>query len=175
MVKRVGRLSLVTTRILLLRPSTAALAPLHEPLDRAIDRFPTGLKGLCRFSPAQPPRPTGEKAPHGQSHRPLAVAPRNVFDHHAVFGALDPPWCITEPSRYAPERHKQPTLLRQTVIAWCGFLAHRAASANAAMRRDGDLDLRPTARAVAQAHVLINKPHKGLHSIQYGLNLKLNS
>ena len=141
--------------------------PLHEPLHRAIDRFPTGLKSLRRLPPAQPSRPAGEKAHHGHGHRPLAVAPGNVFDHYPVLSALHPPWRITEPGRFPPKWHKQPTPLGYTVIPRCGLPAQRTASANAAMRGHGDLDPRGMALAVgAEAHVLINRANKGLYSIQ---------
>jgi hypothetical protein len=44
------------------------------------------------------------------------------------------------------------------------------------MRHDTDLDLLCIALAVeAQTHVLVNKADKGLHSVQEGFNLKLNS
>ena len=59
---------------------TVRQAPLHKPLDRAIDAFPTGAKGPRRLAPGQPPRPTGEKTHHGDGDRPLAIAPRNVLD-----------------------------------------------------------------------------------------------
>src|SRR5258708_6379266 len=47
--------------------------PLHEPLHRTIDRLPTGLKGLSRFPPAQPPCPASKKSHHGAGHWTLAA------------------------------------------------------------------------------------------------------
>jgi hypothetical protein len=57
---------------------------LHEPLHRPIDRFRTGLKGLSRFPPAQPPCPASKKSHHGAGHRTLAVAPGYVLNRDTV-------------------------------------------------------------------------------------------
>ncbi len=83
-------------------------APLHKPLHRAIDAFPTGAKGPRRLPPGQPPRPAGKKTHHGEGDRPLAIAPRHVLDHHAVLRAVDPPGGVEKPRHDAPQRHKEP-------------------------------------------------------------------
>src|ERR1700733_9560805 len=150
-------------------------APLHKPLYRPIYRFPTSLKDLSCFSPAQPPCPASEKTHHGAGHRPLAGAPGNVLDHYTVIAALDPPRCVEKPGYYPPQRHKQPAALGQPVISGCWTLTHRAPTANPAMRNHSDLNLLRVALTRAQTNVLINKTNKRLNSIQNGLNLKLNS
>src|ERR1700683_4897923 len=46
-------------------------APLHKPFHRAVHRFPTGLKPLRRFTPAQPATPPllpGAPAPSPPPH-----------------------------------------------------------------------------------------------------------
>ena len=149
-------------------------APLHHPLHRAIDRLPTGLKDLCRLSPAQPPRPARQESHHRRRHRPLAVAPGNVLDDNAMLDALHPPQRVAEPGRDPPQRHKLPVPLQQSIIAGRWLLAHRAASAHAAMRRHRDLDPFRLALADSHTHVLVNKPNKTLHPVQNGLKLKLN-
>src|ERR1700733_4835046 len=149
--------------------------PLHKPLYRPIHRFPTGLKDLSCFSPAQPPSPASEKTHHGAGHWPLAGAPGNVLDHNTVIAARNSPRRVAKPRRYPPQGHKQPAALWHPVIPGRGTLAHRAPTANAAMRHHCDLNLLGIALTRAQTNVLINKTNKGLNSIQDGLNLKLNS
>src|ERR1035437_4418929 len=150
-------------------------APLHKPLHRPIHRFPTGLKDLRRFPPAQPSRPAGEKSHHGHSHRPLAVTPGNMLNHDSVLLALHPSWRVTEADRYPPQRYKIPVALRQPVIARSRKPALRAACPHPTVRRQGDLDQRCISAQCAHPHVLVDESGKPLHSVQDGLNLDLNS
>src|SRR5258708_13191517 len=71
--------------------------PLHEPLHRTIDCFPTGLKGLTSFPPPQPPCPATKKSHHGAGHRTLPVAPSDVLNPHTVPAALHPPSPLAPP------------------------------------------------------------------------------
>jgi hypothetical protein len=83
-------------------------APLHKPFDRAIHRFPTGLKYQRCLSPAQPAAPPGQESHHGASHRALAVTPGDMLDYGPVLPALDSPWCVEEIGGDSPQGHKQP-------------------------------------------------------------------
>src|SRR5664280_1122367 len=150
-------------------------APLHEPFHRAIDRFPTSLEYLRRFSPTQPPRPAGQKAHHGAGHRTFAVTPGNLLHHHAMRGTLDPPRGVAIPGRDSPQRHKLPASFRQTVIARCRSLAQRAAPAHTAMRRDPDLNEVRLPSAAMHPYLFVHETRKTLYSIQDGFNLQLNS
>src|SRR5487761_178010 len=149
-------------------------APLDEPFDRAIDRFPTGLKHLGGLSPAQPSRPARQESHHGAGHRALSVAPRNILDDNSVLDAFHSPWRIEEIGGDSPQGHEQPTPLGQAIVAGCGSLALRAASSNAFMRLDGNLDGERVALTL-HSHLVIDETHKMLHPVQDGLNLELNS
>ncbi len=150
--------------------------PLHKPLHRAIDAFPTGVEGPRRLPPRQPPRPAGKKAHHGDGHWPLALTPGNMLNHHAVFRAVDPPGGIAKPRRDAPQRHKEPGALLQPVIARRGLEAAGAFGRDGRMRLDGDFDATGLAIPMAlQADVVVNESGKTLNRVQNGLNLQLNS
>src|SRR2546426_11419610 len=112
-------------------------APLNKPLHRAIDAFPTGSKGPRRLSPRQPPRPTGQKAHHGEGDRPLAIAPGNLLDHHTLHRTLHSPRRVEEIGLDAPERHEQPAALglcrsatRAPNRPWIATIASRPVRAN---------------------------------------------
>ncbi len=91
-------------------------APVDKPRHRPIDAFPTGAKAPGRFPPGQP-RPAGKEAHHGAGHRPLALTPGHLLDHHPVLRTLHPPGRIAKPSDDAPQRHEQPPALRQSIIS----------------------------------------------------------
>jgi len=151
-------------------------APLHKPLDRAIDAFPTGAKGPRRFAPRQPPRPAGEETHHGDGHRTLALTPRDMLHHHPVFRAADPPGRVEKPRHDAPQRHKEPGTLRQLVIARRWLEAAGAPGGPGLVRLDGDFDATGLAVAIApKPDVPKNKSGKVLNRVQHGLNLQLNS
>src|SRR5208282_4955650 len=150
--------------------------PLHKPLHRAIDAFPTGAKGPGRLPPRQPPRPTGKKAHHGNGDRPFTLAPRQMLHHHAVFRAVDPPGGVEKPSHDAPQRHKEPGTLLQPVIARRGLEAARTFGGDGGVRLDGDFDATGLAIPMAvEADVAENESGKTLNRVQNGLNLQLNS
>ncbi len=151
-------------------------APLHKPLHRAIDAFPTGAKDPCRLPPRQPPRPAGQKTHHGDGHRPLALTPRHMLHHHAVFRAADPPSGVEKPRHDAPQRHKEPGALLQSVIARSGLEATGTLGEDARVRLDSDFDATGLAIPMAvQANVAENESGKTLNRVQNGFNLQLNS
>src|SRR5512140_2314258 len=121
-------------------------APRHEPLDRMVNGFPTGLEGAGRFPPGHAARPTGQESHHGGGHRPLALAPGNVFDAHTVLRAHHPSRRIEKMDHDAPQRYKQPAPLLQLVIAWTGLPAGRTLAANPLVGLNLYLDPQRTAR-----------------------------
>jgi len=151
-------------------------APLHKPLDRAIDTFPTGAKGPRRLPPRQPPRPAGKKAHHGNGDRAFAIAPRDMLDHHAVLRALHPPGGVEKAGRDAPQRHKEPRPLRQPVIAGRRFQAVGTLGGDGRVRFHLDFEATGLAVAMAlEADVAENESGKTLNRVQNGFNVQLNS
>src|SRR6266436_8518592 len=150
-------------------------APLHKPLHRAIDTFPTGLEGSCRLAPRQPARPAGKKAHHGQTHRSLAIAPRNVLHDHAVGGALHPPGGKDKEGLDVPQQHKEPRALRQPVIPRSRLEATGTLGGDASVRIQRDFDAAgPPVPVALEPDVLKNKSRKMLNGVQNGLNLQLH-
>src|ERR1700745_4355093 len=78
-------------------------SPLDKPFHRAVHRFPTGLKHLRRFPPAQPPRPARLDPHHGTGDLPLAFTPRYLFHHHAMLHASPPPGRVPEIGGDSPQ------------------------------------------------------------------------
>ena len=98
-----------------------------------------------------------------------------MLHHNSVLATIDPPRCIPEVGRNAPQRHKQPAPFRQAVITrrWLSTLP--TAPSDPAMCLHSDLDrLRPPL-AANQTHLPVDEAHKMLHAIQNRLNLQLNS
>src|SRR2546430_9493366 len=124
--------------------------PLNNPLRRAIDAFPAGSKGPRRLSPRQPPRPTGQKAHHGEGDRPLAIAPGNMLDYHTVHRTVHSPWRVEEIGLDAPQRHEQPAALGQSVIARGRSATCRATAAAAAGRLKAHGDPQASPRRISK-------------------------
>src|SRR5271155_2267631 len=151
-------------------------APLHKPLDRAINAFPTGAKGPRRLPPRQSPRPAGQKTHHGDGDRSFAIAPGNVLDNHPMLRAVDPPGGIEKPRHDPPQRNKQPGALLQVIITGGRLETEGTFAPHPAVRRHRNLDLPRAAVAVAaEPDILINESRKMLNGVQEGLNLQLNS
>src|SRR5579871_3881830 len=149
-------------------------APRHEPLHRAIDRFPTHLKSFGHFAPTQPSRPTRQKPHHGRRHGPLPLVPRQVLHHHAVLRALHPPRRIPKPNFDAPQRYMLPLPLFQLVITRRRSPTPRTASAHPGVRSHSDLNPLRLPGLARQSNLLEDKSRMGLNSIQNRLNLELN-
>ena len=132
-------------------------APLNKPRHRAIDAFPTSSKDPCGLSPRQPPSPTGQKTHHGQSDRPLAIAPGNMLDHHTVHWTVHSPWRVEEIGLDAPQRHEQPAALGQSVIARGRFATGRATAAAAAVRLKAHVDPQASPRRISKADLSVDK------------------
>jgi hypothetical protein len=145
-------------------------APLHKPLHRPEDRFPTGQEHTRRFPPTHPPRPTRQEGHHRAGQRTLAVAPRNVLDHHSMRGTFHSPRRVAKPGGDPPQGYELPTPLWQAVIAWRGFLTTPTAPRNPSMGLDGDVDPRLVPVAV-QTYFPVDEAYEPLHEIEDGLNL----
>ena len=124
-------------------------APLHKPLHRAIDAFPTGVEGPRRLPPRQPPRPAGQKAHHGDGDRSFAIAPGNMLDDHPMLRAVNPPGGIEKPRHNPPQRQKEKPALRQPVITRSGLETAGTLGRDGRVRLDGDFDA--TGLAIAMA------------------------
>src|SRR5208283_4379263 len=122
------------------------------------------------------PRPAGKKTHHGDGHRSFALAPRNVFDHHPMLRATDPPGGVAKERHDAPQRHKEPRALRQLVITRCRLEAAGTFGGNGRVRLDGDFQATGLAITIAlEADVAEDESGKTLNRVQNGLTLQLNS
>ena len=77
--------------------------------------------------------------------------------------------------RYPPQGHKLPAALGKMVITCRWLPAVRTASLDAATWRRCNRDLQLVVFKCAHPQVLINKPDEGLHFIQDGIKVYLNS
>jgi len=146
--------------------------PLHEPLDRAVNRFPTRAEDSRRFAPRQPSRPAGQESHHGRGDPLLARIPRHVFDHHPVRRALHPARRVDKLRRDAPQRHEHPAALFQPVVAGARLPARSAARPALGVRLDVHLDFSRVPGA-DQAHAAVNEAGEVLHQIQEGFHCQL--
>src|SRR5690606_26325536 len=149
--------------------------PLHEPLHRAVNRFPAGAEGSGGLPPGQMPRPAGQKTHHGDGDRAFAVTPGNVFNDHAVLGTGHASRSIEEIRWKPPQRHEQPRTFRQPVISRQSPLALGAPPPPPPVRLNPNLDAACPAAARAEPDGLVNKTGKALNPVQNGLNFELDS
>ena len=149
-------------------------APLHEPVDRPIDGFPTGLEGLGGFAPRQAARPAGQKAHHRDGQRSLTVAPRKVLDGDAMLGTIHAAGGVAKPGANPPQGNEPPGSFGQVVIARGGPQALGALAGAGGVRFQLNLDAQRGALA-EQTHLPVNEAFEVLNPVQDGLNLQLNS
>lgn len=147
--------------------------PFHEPLDRPINRFPTGAEDARGFAPRQAPGPAGQEAHRGGRDPLLARIPRQMFDHDAMHLARHPPRRVNILGREAPQRHEHPTAFLQPVIARAERMAVTAARPAARAGLYLHLDFRCAPRGGDQAHAAVNETHEGLHQVQERLHCQL--
>lgn len=148
-------------------------SPFDEPFDRAMHRFPTGMKDACRLAPRHPPRPRGQESHHRPAHRTLSVAPRHVFDDHPMLTAVHSAGRVAQEHGNLPEGNETPSSFRQSIVARTRLKTFRAFPASAGVRLDVDLDLR-VAFAPHELHVSEHEPGKVLNQIQEGFNFELD-
>src|SRR5205809_164232 len=147
-------------------------APVHAPLDRTINRFPTHPKAASGFTPGQAACPTGQKSHHRLGQRPLAFTPRQIFHHDPVRSTDHPARSIAEPHRNLPQRHEAPTALLHHVISRTRLEALRTAAMNSLVRLHPDFN--PGRYPAAQTNALVNKSHKMLNPVEDGFNFQLH-
>jgi hypothetical protein len=129
---------------------------------------------LCGLAPRQSPRPAGKEANHGDRHRTLASAPGDELDHHAVLRAVDPPRGVNEMRHQTPQRHKEPSTLRQVVVTRCGLATMGTAGRATSVGQDGYLQAGLAIALSQEPDVMKNKARKMLHGVQNGLNFQLH-
>ncbi len=132
------------------------------------------LEGSRGLPPRQPPGPPRQKPHHRQGDRPLALTPGYMLHHHAVYGTLHPARRVQKIGLDAPQRHKQPGPLRQSVITRGSPTALRALTPNALVGFNADFNAQASPGA-AQPHLLVNEAAKMLNPIQDCLNFQLHS
>ena len=91
-----------------------------------------------------------------------------------MLGALHAPRRVSKIRRDAPQRHKQPAPLRQTVIARRRPPALRTASPYSSMWLHHDLNRFRSPVVAMHTHFAVYEAHETLHEIQNRLNLQLN-
>lgn len=159
------------------RPDRLQLAmrqsPLHKPLDRSINRFPTRLKYSRRLSPGEPPRPACQKSHHRRRDRSLAHVPGHILDHHAMRFAVHPARRVEKVNHDAPEWHEQPAAFIHHIVSRARFQALRTFPRHPLIRSDLHLD--PwVARSLSQSNALVNESNKMLNQVQQRLNFQLS-
>src|SRR6267142_1916307 len=113
-------------------------SPLHDILDSVTDFVPRGMKGVGGLFPGKLARPAGEKQHVGFGHLVLAIAPRNLFHHHAAASAVHAPHAVQEENQNAPARNELKASLRKMVVTGSWLVAARADSRRASARPDDD-------------------------------------
>jgi len=98
-----------------------------------------------------------------------------MLDHHTVHRTLHSPWRVEEIGLDAPQRHEQPSALRQSVIARGSFETFRAAAAAAAVRLKVHVDPQASPGRVSKADLLVDKAREMLNPVQNRLNFQLHS
>jgi hypothetical protein len=149
-------------------------APSHKPFHRAIDTFPTGAKNLCGLAPRQSPRPAGKEANHGDRHRPFAGTPGNMLDPHPMFRAVDPPRGVNEMRHQTPQRHKEPSTLRQVVVTRCRLATMGTPGRATRVRHEGYLQAGLAMQLIQEPNIMENKARKMLNGVQNSLNFQLH-
>ena len=70
----------------------------------------------------------------------FAIAPRNLFHHHAAVAAVDAPHAVQQENQNSPEGNEFKAALREMIIAGRRLVATRAHRRGTNPRPDADFD-----------------------------------
>ena len=149
-------------------------APLHKPVHRPINGFPTRLERARCFPPREAPGPLGQKSHHGRRDRPLPLAPGNVFDSDAVLRTLHPPGRVEEKRSDLPQRHEEPRSDREPVVPGSRLAALSAFARARRVRLEVNVDAERTG-LVRQLDSFVDETGEMLNPVRKGFTIQLNS
>jgi len=115
-------------------------SPLNDPLDRAIDLIPRGVKRPGDLQPREFTGPSREKLHVGRRQMMLTLGPGQDLGDNAACGAIHPSAGIAEEYRKAPKRNKLKAPLRELVITRAALPTARAIGLRAPARNHLDLN-----------------------------------
>ena len=115
-------------------------SPGDHVLDRVTNLLPRSMKRLGGFLPGELARPAGQKQHISPGQLVFAIAPRNLFHHHATVAAMDAPHAVQEENQKAPKGDELKTPLGKMFIPGRRLLATGADGSRALPWTDGHLD-----------------------------------
>ena len=98
-------------------------APVDHVFDGVADLVPGSMERLGGFLPGELPRPVGQEQHVGFGGLVLAIAPRDLLDHHPTSQALDAPHAVQKENQNSPERDELKTPFRKMIVTWRGLVA----------------------------------------------------